>query len=75
TGFGISTATLWRWKSASDTAGITGLLSEKRGPQGNSKLDGELITQIHQLKASGLSNRAAASEAGVSEFSVRRAMT
>ncbi|WP_146112515.1 putative transposase [Arthrobacter sp. MYb224] len=75
TGFGISTATLWRWKSAADTAGITGLLSEKRGPQGNSKLDGELITQIHQLKASGLSNRAAASEAGVSEFSVRRAMT
>lgn len=75
TGFGVATATLWRWKSAADTAGITGLVSEKRGPQGNSKLDGELITLIQQLKAAGLSNRAAASEAGVSEFSVRRAMT
>ena len=75
TGFGVSTATLWRWKSAAHLQGITGLVSEKRGPQGNSKLDRELITEIHQLKAAGLSNRAAASEAGVSEFSVRRAMT
>ncbi|MGP5690694.1 putative transposase [Glutamicibacter ardleyensis] len=75
TGFGVSTATLWRWKSAADVQGITGLVSEKRGPQGNSKLDHALITRIHQLKAAGLSNRAAASEARVSEFSVRRAMT
>ncbi|WP_431711861.1 putative transposase [Glutamicibacter uratoxydans] len=74
TAFGVSTGTLWRWKASVTTSGIAGLISDKPGPQSNSKLTPELITQIHELKASGLSNRAAAEQAGVSEFSVRRAM-
>lgn len=75
TAFGISPATLWQWKSAASIQGMAGLISEKRGPKGNSKLTDELIVIIHRLKAQGLSNRATAEQAGISEFSVRRAMT
>lgn len=75
TAFGIAPATLWKWKSLATTGGIAALTSEKRGPKGSSKLTSELITRIHQLKAQGLSNRTAAEQAGVSEFSIRRALT
>ncbi|WP_431711543.1 putative transposase [Glutamicibacter uratoxydans] len=73
--FGVSVGTLWRWKALVAVQGVAGLLVEKRGPQGNSKLSPALIVRIHELKAAGLSNRAAAEQAGVSEFSVRRAMS
>lgn len=72
--FGISPATLWHWKATASAQGLVGLISEKRGPKGNSKLTGELISNIHQVKAQGLSNHAAAQQAGVSEFRVRRAL-
>lgn len=66
--------TIWAWHRALGTIGIGGLVTEKTGPKGGSKLTRELITHIHTLKATKLSNVAIAAQVGVSEFSVRRAL-
>jgi transposase-like protein len=75
TAFGIQEDTLWRWNRALKDQGITALISQKRGPKGGSKLTNELIARIHQLKKTGLANTRIGKQVGVSEFSVRRALT
>ncbi|MBV1781409.1 hypothetical protein KRR55_20120 [Paeniglutamicibacter sp. ABSL32-1] len=73
--FGILEDTLWRWNRALKDQGITALATQKRGPKGGSKLTDEVISLIHQLKKSGLANTRIGQQVGVSEFSVRRALT
>lgn len=75
TAFGILEDTLWRWNRALKDEGITALAARKRGPKGGSKLTDEVISGIHRLKKSGLANTRIAQQVGVSEFSVRRALT
>lgn len=72
--FGVGEDTIWAWHRALGTQGIGALVNEKRGPKGGSKLTGELITHIHELKATKASNVSIAARVGVSEFSVRRAL-
>lgn len=72
--FGVGEDTIWTWHRALGTQGIGALVNEKRGPKGGSKLTGELITHIHELKATKASNVSIAAQVGVSEFSVRRAL-
>lgn len=73
--FGVIEDTLWRWHRALDGGGITALASGTRGPKGGSKLTDEVIARIHELKKTGLANTRIGKQVGVSEFSVRRALT
>ena len=74
-GFGVTEDTLWRWHRTLDGEGFTALASSKRGPKGGSKLTTEVIDRIHDLKKTKLANTRIALQVGVSEFSVRRALT
>ena len=73
--FGVIEDTLWRWHRALDGGGFTALTSGTRGPKGGSKLTTEVIARIHELKKTGLANTRIGKQVGVSEFSVRRALT
>ena len=73
-GFGVSEATLWRWRKEHKTAGTQGLVLGQRGPKGPTKLTSELIDQVHARRQAGQSLRAIGEAVGVSEFSVRRAL-
>ena len=74
-GFGVTEDTLWRWHRTLDGGGFPALSSTKRGPKGGSKLTEEVIARIHELKKTGLANTRIGVQVGVSEFSVRRALT
>lgn len=74
-GFGVTEDTLWRCHRALNSGGFPALVSTKRGPKGGSKLTEEVIVRIHELKATGLANTRIGAKVGVSEFSVRRALT
>ncbi|MDN5751235.1 MAG: hypothetical protein L0H64_22480, partial [Pseudonocardia sp.] len=73
-GFGVNQATVWRWGRRSAEAGVSGLTSARRGPKGPSKLTGEVITRIGQLRGQDRSLRSVADEVGVSVDTVRRAL-
>ena len=64
--FGVIEDTVWHWHRTLNTTGLNSLTSEKRGPKGGSKLTGEVITRIQQLRASGLTLTATAAQTGVS---------
>jgi transposase len=70
-GFGTTQVTVWRWVSAYREHGIAGLLPERKGPKGPSKLTPQLAEEIRRLAADGLPQRQVAQRCGVSEFTVR----
>src|SRR5665648_766846 len=73
--FGVDTATLWRWRREFAGAGVGGLVPDKRGPKGASKLTASVIADIRARRQAGASLRAVAAATGVSTGSVRRALT
>ena len=73
--FRVDTATLWRWRREFAGAGVGGLVPDKRGPKGASKLTGAVIADIRARRAGGASLRAVAAATGLSTGSVRRALT
>lgn len=73
--FGIEPVTLWRWRQLPAAEGVAGLAPERMGPKGPSRLTGTVMAEIVALRPSGLSLRAVGAAVGVSELSVRRALT
>ena len=73
--FGVDTATLWRWRREFAGTGVGGLVPDKRGPKGASKLTPSVIADIRVRRAAGASLRAVAAATGLSTGSVRRALT
>ena len=63
-GFGTNAVTVWRWADAYRRDGLAGLLPERKGPRGPSKLTPELTEQIRQLRGQGLSQAAIAARCG-----------
>src|SRR5665648_314620 len=72
--FGVSVATLWRWTSAVTHAGVVGLVRERSGPKGPSKLTGPLTARIVGLEAAGRTLLEIAAATGVSTATVRVAL-
>lgn len=73
--FGIETGTLWLWRRDLKTSGVAGLVPEKRGPRGASKLTTTLASDIKARRARGETLRTIAAAVGVSTFSVDRALS
>ena len=73
--FGVDTATLWRWRHEFSGTGVGGLVPDKRGPKGASKLTPSVIADIRARRQAGASLRAIAAATGLSTGSVRRALT
>ena len=72
--FGTDPVTVWRWADAYRKNGLAGLLPERRGPKGPSKLTPELTEKVRRLSGQGRSQAAVAAECGVSTFTVRAAL-
>src|SRR5665647_1560425 len=72
--FGVSVATLWRWTAAVSQGGVVGLVRERPGPKGPSKLTGPLVARIVALEATGLTLLQIAAAADVSTATVRVAL-
>src|SRR5271157_879723 len=51
--FGTGMVTLWRWLAAYRRDGLAGLLPQRRGPKGPSKLTPELTEKIRKLSGEG----------------------
>lgn len=73
-GFGVGRETLRRWMRAAEGAGTAGLVPERRGPKGPSKLTPAVVADIRARRAAGASLQAVATAVGVSTGSVRRAL-
>jgi transposase-like protein len=73
--FGVDPGTLWRWRQALTSAGVSALASDKRGPKGPHRLTRAVLSRIQALRAEGRTQEAIAAEVGVSATSVRRALT
>ena len=73
--FGTSPLTLWRWAQALSAAGVIALVPRPKGPQRASKLTPEVLATIGELRGRGLPLRAIGERVGVSEASVRRALS
>lgn len=74
-GFGIERETLRRWMRALEDAGTAGLIPDRRGPKGPSKVTEDVLTRIRVLREQGASLRSIASQVGVSTRTVRRSLT
>ncbi|MDI3196343.1 helix-turn-helix domain-containing protein [Pseudarthrobacter sp. AL20] len=74
-GFGVDPGTLWLWRRELKASGVAGLVPEKRGPRGASKLTPALISDIKVRRAGGDSFRTIAAAVDVSIFSVHRALS
>jgi len=72
--FGVTTVTLWRWGADFACGGVAGLVRERSGPKGPSKLTAALTGQIVELDAAGLSLRQIAARTEVSTATVRVAL-
>src|SRR5665811_1309348 len=72
--FGVSVATLWRWTAAVSQGGVVGLVRERSGPKGPSKLTGPLVAQIVGLEAAGRTLLEIAAATEVSTATVRVAL-
>jgi transposase len=70
--FGVDAATLWRWGQHLSATGVSGLVSDKRGPKGPSRLSPQVVADITARRAAGTSFRKIATATGVSYTSVRR---
>ena len=72
--FSVSVGTLWMWGQLLAEGGVAALAPEKRGPKAPSRLSGDVVARIVELRATGMSQQAVADAVEVSEFSVRRAL-
>ncbi|WP_456504600.1 putative transposase [Arthrobacter sp. UYCu723] len=72
--FSVTPGTVWAWGQLLADGGIVALVPEKKGPKKASRLSADVINQIVELRATGLSQQAVGDAVGVSEFSVRRAL-
>ena len=73
--FGVDAGTLWRWGQHLSATGVGGLVPDKRGPKGPSRLSPEVVADITARRATGTSYRKIATATGVSYTSVRRVCT
>src|ERR1035437_1624808 len=73
--FGVDNGTLWRWGQQLSATGVGGLVPDKRGPQGPSRLRPEVVADTPARRAAGASYRKIATATGVSYTSVRRVCT
>jgi hypothetical protein len=73
--FGVDNGTLWRWGQQLSATGVGGLVPDKRGPKGPSRLSPEVVADIAARRAAGASYRKIATAIGVSYTSVRRVCT
>jgi transposase len=73
--FRVGEDTVWRWQRTLKSEGFASLSNDKPGPKGVSKLTASVIARIHELKKTRLTNTSIGTQVGVSEFSVRRALT
>ncbi len=74
-GFGVTRATLWRWEKDYQMEGLAGLLRERTGPKGPSKLTPERMLEIRDLRGQGLSERQVAERVQLSRATVRRVLS
>ena len=74
-GFGINAETLRRWDHAVANDGIAALVPGRRGPKGPSVLSPAVVADIRARRRDGASLRAIATAVGVSEATVRRALS
>jgi len=72
--FGVATVTLWRWRKELDASGVEGLVPDKRGPKGPSRLTDDMVVDIRGRRTGGATLRAIAAAVGVSINTVRRAL-
>jgi prepilin-type processing-associated H-X9-DG protein len=72
-GFEIDDNTLRRWSHQFDVGGVGGLVPDRPGPRGPSKLSETLAAEIRALRSEGQSLRTVAEATGVSTDTVRRA--
>ena len=72
--FGVNPGTVWRWKTAFTRGGVLGLVGERPGPKGPSKLTGELRARIVELDVAGSKLESIAEQTGVSTATVRVAL-
>jgi transposase len=70
--FGVDTGTLWRWGQHLSATGVGGLVPDKRGPKGPSRLSPEVVADIIARRVTGTSYRKIATATGLSYTSVRR---
>src|SRR5450759_3863067 len=72
--FGVDGGTLWRWGQHLSATGVAGLVPDKRGPKGPSRLTDDMAADIRGRRTRGASIRAIAAAVGVSTDTVRRAL-
>lgn len=72
--FGVDAGTLWRWGQQLSATGVGGLVPDKRGPKGPSRLTDDMVADIRGRRAGGASLRAIAAAVGVSTNTVQRAL-
>jgi Transposase protein len=72
--FGVDAGTLWRWGQQLSATGVSGLVPDKRGPKGPSRLTDDMVADIRGRRAGGASLRAIAAAVGVSTNTVQRAL-
>jgi len=72
--FGVDAGTLWRWGQQLSATGVAGLVPDKRGPKGPSRLTDDLAADIRGRRRRGASIRAIAAAVAVSTDTVRRAL-
>lgn len=53
--FAVSVGTLWMWGQLLAEGGVAALAPEKRGPKGPSRLSGDVVERIVELRATGMS--------------------
>ena len=73
-GFGVDPLTVRRWRQSMDSDGVAGLVPNKRGPKGPSRLTPEVVARIRAGSADGMSMAALARAEQVAPNSVRRAL-
>ena len=72
--FEIDAGTLWRWGQQLSATGVAGLVPDKRGTKGTSRLTDDMAADIRGRRRGGASLRAIAAAVGVSTNTVRRAL-
>ena len=74
-GFGVDSATVWRWSKELSAAGVAGLIPDKRGPKGAHRVTASMREQITARRGEGAPIAAIAAAVGVSASSVRRVLS
>lgn len=72
--FDITHATFWRWRHAFEEENMAGLIPDKKGPRGPSKLTTDVVDRIRALRAHGVTLAKIADQVGVSTAGVRDAL-